>query len=152
MLVPFCWWFLLPRRCLSQNNWNFEKAAMAFSSLKVQSISVKFSLAQNHFSFDFLHIVFCNFTLKILQPQLTRWASSLHFDQKIMNKNWSEIIAKMSQSQPWNSIKSQLNTIVYRWRNSVDLIARRRLAVCSRNVMIHIRSDHIVRHTSALLF
>nr|XP_058954563.1 nuclear RNA export factor 1-like isoform X1 [Pocillopora verrucosa] len=74
-------------KCLSQNNWNFEKAAMAFSSLKVQSISVKFSLAQNHFSFDFLHIVFCNFTLKILQPQLTRWASSLHFDQKIMNKN-----------------------------------------------------------------
>lgn len=60
---------------------------MAFSSLKVQSISVKFSLAQNHFSFDFLHIVFCNFTLKILQPQLTRWASSLHFDQKIMSKN-----------------------------------------------------------------
>lgn len=45
-------------KCLSENNWNFEKAAMAFSSLKVQSISVKFSLAQDHFSFDFLHIVF----------------------------------------------------------------------------------------------
>ena len=56
----------------------------------------------------------------------------------------------MHQSELLKNNQSQQNIMLYKITH--DLIAWRRLAICSRNVAIHITRDYIPRQTKNLAF